>query len=63
MAVCIVFTYLAVSSIYEKNNARLLSDFYNNQFRNDLENITVTSKNDLIDLRECERNGIKRSYE
>lgn len=50
MTVCIVFTYLAVSSIYEKNNARLLSDFYNNQFRNDLENANVTSKEDLINV-------------
>lgn len=50
MAVCIVFTYLAVSSIYEKNNARLLSDFYNNQFRNDLENTAVINKDDLINL-------------
>lgn len=50
MAVCIVFTYLAVSSIYEKNNATLLSDFYMNQFKNDLENTPATSKEDLIKL-------------
>lgn len=50
MAVGIVFTYLAVSSIYEKNNATLLSDFYMNQFKNDLENVHATTKEDLIAL-------------
>ena len=50
MAVCIVFTYLIVSSIYEKNNANLLSDFYNNQIKNVLQTNQISSKNDLIDV-------------
>ncbi len=48
MAVCIVFTYLAVSSIYEKNNAQLLSNFYNNQFEAMIENNSIFNKDDLI---------------
>ena len=31
IAVCIVFTYLTVSSIYEKNNSELLMNYYNTQ--------------------------------
>lgn len=50
MVVCIVFTYLAVSSIYERNDAKLLSEFYKNQFKNDLESTTVTNKDDLVKL-------------
>ncbi len=50
MAVCIVFTYLAVSSIYEKNNAILLSNFYNNQFKAITENTSLLNESDLIDL-------------
>lgn len=50
MAVCIVFTYLAVSSTYEKNNAKLLSNFYNTQFKNDLDATKITSEQDLIDV-------------
>lgn len=50
ISVCIVFTYLAVSSTYEKNNAQLLSDFYNNQFKTALENTYVSNQEDLIAL-------------
>lgn len=50
MAVCIVFTYLAVSSIYERNNAKLLSSYYNNQFKTALETHQITNENDLISL-------------
>lgn len=50
MSVCIVFSYLAISSIYERNNAKLLADYYNNQFKNDLETATVSNKQDLIEL-------------
>lgn len=50
MAVCIVFTYLAVSCIYEKNNAKLLSNFYDTQFKNDLQSRNIISKEDLINL-------------
>lgn len=50
MAVCIVFSYLTISSIYERNNANLLADFYNNQFKNDLETIQVSKQSDLINL-------------
>lgn len=52
MAVCIVFTYLAVSSIYEKNNAVLLSNFYSNQFKTFIENSSFSNESDLIDLLE-----------
>lgn len=48
IAVCIVFTYLAFSSTYEKSNAELLAKFYQNQFQTDLENATISNKNDLI---------------
>ena len=50
MAVCIVFTYLAVTSTYEKSNAKLLEQFYNNQFKTSLSNVDITDKNDLINL-------------
>lgn len=50
MAVCIVFTYLAISSIYEKNNAKLLADFYNNQFKYTVENTSISDKYDIIKL-------------
>ena len=50
IAVCIVFTYLAVSSIYERNNAKLLSNFYNIQFQTALESSPVSTKEDLINL-------------
>ena len=52
MAVCIVFSYLAISSTYERSNAKLLADFYNNQFKNDLETIQISNKHDLIQLLE-----------
>ena len=50
ITVCIVFTYLAFSSTYEKSNAELLAKFYQNQFQTDLESSTVFDKNDLIRL-------------
>lgn len=50
LAVCIIFTYLAISSIYEKNNSVLLADFYKTQFRDHLSSTTVDSKEDLISL-------------
>lgn len=50
ITVCIVFTYLAFSSTYEKSNAELLSKFYLNQFQTDLESMTITTKDDLIRL-------------
>ena len=50
IAVCIVFTYLVVSSIYEKNNAKLLSNFYTTQFQIALESSPVSTKEDLINL-------------
>ena len=50
MLVCIVFTYLAVSSTYEKNNAQLLSNFYNNQFETALSANPISDKDELIDL-------------
>ena len=50
MIVCIVFTYLAVSSIYERHNATLLANFYNNQFKIALEDQNVSSKEDLIEI-------------
>lgn len=50
MAVCIVFTYLAVTSIYEKNTATLLSKFYSNQFKTIIENTSLTNENDLTNL-------------
>lgn len=50
IAVCIVFTYLAFSSTYEKSNAELLSKYYLNQFETDLENMTLEDKEDLIVL-------------
>lgn len=50
MAVCIVFSYLAISSTYERNNAKLLADFYNNQFKNNLENKKISTQKDLINL-------------
>lgn len=62
MAVCIVFTYLAVSSIYEKNNAVLLSNFYNNQFKTLIENIALSNEDDLINLLDrvelCDNNNV-----
>lgn len=48
--VCIVFTYLAFSSTYEKSNAELLSKFYQNQFETDLDSMSISSKEDLIRL-------------
>ena len=50
MAVCIVFTYLAISSIYERNNAKLLANFYNNQFKSTVENTSIYDRHSLIQL-------------
>lgn len=50
LAVCIVFTYLTVSSIYEKNNSELLMNYYNTQFKNDTQNRVIDSESQLINL-------------
>ncbi len=50
ITVCIVFTYLAFSSTYEKSNAELLSKFYQNQFQTDLDGTVVSNVDDLIRL-------------
>lgn len=50
LAVCIVFTYLTVSSIYEKNNSELLMNYYNTQFKNDTQNRVIDSESRLINL-------------
>ncbi len=50
IAVCIVFTYLTVSSIYEKNNSELLRNYYNTQFRNDTRSKIINNETELIDL-------------
>ena len=47
MAVCIVLTYLAVSSIYERNNASFLANYYNNQFESISQNISLNTRKDL----------------
>ena len=49
VAVCIVFTYLVVSSLYEKNNSELLLNYYNTQFKTDIEKINVSSEEELKD--------------
>ncbi len=46
MAVCIVFTYLAISSIYEKINGEMLKEHYKNQFAN----FSVSSINNIDEL-------------
>ena len=46
MAVCIVFTYLAISSIYEKINGEMLEEHYENQFAN----ISASSINNIDEL-------------
>lgn len=48
--ICIVFTYLLVSSLYEKNNANLLSKYYMKQFKSDLEQAEVHDVDSLIPL-------------
>ena len=50
ITVCIVFTYLAFSSTYEKSNAELLDKFYKNQFQTDLEGMVVSNRDDLVRL-------------
>ena len=49
MAVCIVFTYLFVSTINQRETADLLASFYSNQFKA-LFNNNISSFEDLIDL-------------
>ena len=52
LAVSIVFTYLATTSVYEKNSAKLLGDYYNDQFRRSIlekEN-QLSTPEDLINL-------------
>lgn len=48
IAVCIVFTYLLVSSFYEKNNSESLRNYYNVQFQNYETTHTVNSEQELI---------------
>lgn len=48
MAVCVVFTYLTISSIYEKNNANLLENHYKVQFSTQIDTSKITSQNELI---------------
>ena len=50
IAVCIVLTYLAVSSTYEKHNAELLMNYYNTQFKNASNNMELKSPGDLAEL-------------
>lgn len=47
IAVCIVLTYLTVSSTYEKHNSELLMNYYNTQFKNASDNIELNSPQDL----------------
>ncbi len=48
MSVCVVFTYLAISSIYERNNANLLSNHYKVQFTAQINSLKISNSNDLI---------------
>lgn len=48
MAVCVVFTYLAISSIYERNNAELLANNYRTQFSSQIDESSLTTVDDLI---------------
>ena len=50
MAVCIIFTYLYVSSINQKDKADLLVKFYNNQLKTIVEENEVSDVSDIIDL-------------
>lgn len=47
IAVCIVLTYLAVSSSYERHNAELLRNYYNTQFTHIIESEEITNINQL----------------
>ena len=49
MSVCVVFTYLIISSIYERNNANLLANHYRTQFNTQIDGETLHSAQDLID--------------
>ena len=48
MAVCVVFTYLAISSIYERNNSELLANNYRTQFSSQIDESSLTTVDDLI---------------
>lgn len=50
IAVCIVFTFLMVSSSNEKKSAAMLMDYYNIQFENNLKNSSINSEDELINL-------------
>lgn len=50
MIICILFTYLAISAIYEKNNANLLSKYYINQFKTDLSQLSIKNIDELENL-------------
>ena len=48
--VCIVFTYLSVSSAEEKEKASLLTSYYNAQFENTIKNVSPKSEQDIINI-------------
>ena len=53
MSICVVFTYLTISSIYEKNNANLLANHYKTQFSTKLD---LSNINNLEDLKNSLKN-------
>ena len=48
IAVCIVLTYLAVSSSYERHNAELLRNYYNTQFTHLAEDENINTEDELL---------------
>ena len=48
MSVCVVFTYLMISSIYERNNANLLANHYRTQFSTQIDESSLHNAQDLI---------------
>ena len=48
LAVSILFTFLAISSVYEQNKGTLLSKYYTLQFKNEIDNKKYISYEDLI---------------
>ena len=50
LAVCIVFTYLLVTAIYQKNNADMLAAFYNNEFKSFFEKANISDEVELQDM-------------
>ena len=47
IAVCIVFTYLVVSAVYERNNANIMLDYYNSQFKSEFAEAKFSSIQEL----------------